>query len=209
MERAAFLARVRDRLGDAPRLDAAVPRGWAVDVGDPVARFETELAAVHGHAHRATPVSSGDVLASIVAGRDGPVLVTRDDAVPSGARAAVARAGGHVLEWPEAGRDGAARAEVGVAGGLVAIAETGSVVVSSAPPGGRAPTLLPPAIVLFVPVERLVPTVADAFAAIGAMDEYPSNLVVVTGPSSSGDIGLQLVRGVHGPGEVHVVLVDG
>jgi L-lactate dehydrogenase complex protein LldG len=32
--------------------------------------------------------------------------------------------------------------------------------------------------------------------------------VLITGPSKSSDIGQELARGVHGPGELHVVLVD-
>ncbi len=39
--------------------------------------------------------------------------------------------------------------------------------------------------------------------------ELPSNLVLITGPSKTGDIELQLTTGVHGPGKVLVLVIRG
>jgi L-lactate utilization protein LutC len=36
----------------------------------------------------------------------------------------------------------------------------------------------------------------------------PRALSLVSGPSSSGDIGMQFATGVHGPIELHVLVVD-
>jgi L-lactate dehydrogenase complex protein LldG len=35
-----------------------------------------------------------------------------------------------------------------------------------------------------------------------------SNLTLISGPSRTGDIELTLTLGVHGPREIHVVLID-
>ena len=74
------------------------------------------------------------------------------------------------------------------------------------PPGGRAPSLVVPVHVVFLPEARVLATTADLFRAIAAMERLPSNLALITGPSKSSDIGMELAVGVHGPGQVHVVL---
>ncbi len=213
MERSAFLDRIRGRLGEAPPAgagaDVSIPDDWAVEVDDLIARFEGELIAVGGEFHRATPEGAGAVLAEILDGRAGSkVLLTVEDGVPTGLSEAIAGAGCEHLPWPQCGRAGAASADVGVTSARWAVAETGTVVVTAEPPGGRAPSLLPGAHVAFVPAQRLVATVADLFRRIGAAGELPSNLVLVTGPSKSADIGMELALGVHGPGETHVVIVE-
>jgi L-lactate utilization protein LutC len=208
-DRAAFLDGIRDRLGEADRRDAPVSGDWAVEIDDPVERFAVELKAVGGSLHRCPPGRRAEVLETILRGRDAPaVLVERAEAVPVDAESAVGSAGGELRRWPEARGAGAATADVGVTGALWAVAETGTVVVGSAPPGGRSPSLLPSVHVVFVGGAQLVPTVRELFVRIAEVGEYPSNLVMITGPSKSADIGNELALGVHGPGELHVVLVE-
>ncbi|MBA3628967.1 MAG: lactate utilization protein [Actinobacteria bacterium] len=209
MEKTQFLERIRERLGDAPRLDAAIPADWAVEIERPDERFGREVAAVDGSFYRAPGPGAAGVLGRILEGRAGQtVLVTGEEGLPSGLEEAVAAARCRLLRWPEAGRDGAAAAHVGVTSALWAVAETGTVVVSSAPPSGRAPSLLPPVHVTFVPADRLLGTTAELFRRMQGLHELPSNVVLVTGPSKSADIGMELALGVHGPGEEHVILVE-
>jgi L-lactate dehydrogenase complex protein LldG len=85
------------------------------------------------------------------------------------------------------------------------LADTGSVVLASSPTEPRARSLLPPVHVSLLREERVLAGLAELFEALGG--ELPSALAIVTGPSRSADIEQQLVVGVHGPGEVHVVLV--
>jgi L-lactate dehydrogenase complex protein LldG len=204
-----FIGRIRAGLEGVDRRDVAIPNDWMPEIDDLEARFELELTAVHGTFHAAARSRAGETLRTILDSYDRPsVVLTREPEVPADAPAAVERAGGELLWWPEAGRDGCERAMVGVTGAQWAVAETGSVLISSAPPGGRAPSLLTRAHVAFVSLARLIPTVADLFVRIAEMGTLPSNLVVVTGPSKSADIENQLVRGVHAPGDMHVVLVD-
>ena len=90
-----------------------------------------------------------------------------------------------------------------VAGG---IAETGSLVCTSA--GGRAVQagLLPAHHVAIVRTEAIFATLDDFFAACVAAPP-PTNVTLVTGPSRTADIELTLAIGVHGPGRLDILVV--
>ena len=93
----------------------------------------------------------------------------------------------------------------GVSSALYGLADTGSVVLAPSADEPRARSLLPEVHVALLHEDRILPGLAELFAALG--DELPSALAIVTGPSRSADIEQKLVVGVHGPGEVHVVLL--
>ena len=92
----------------------------------------------------------------------------------------------------------------GVSHALYGLADTGSVVLAASPDEPRARSLLPAVHVSLLAENRILPGLAELFEALG--DDLPSALAIVTGPSRSADIEQHLVVGVHGPGEVHVVL---
>ena len=87
---------------------------------------------------------------------------------------------------------------------IYGLADTGSVVLAAAPEEPRTRSLLPAVHVSLLREDRILPGLAELFAAVG--DALPSALAIVTGPSRSADIEQMLTVGVHGPGEVHVVL---
>jgi L-lactate dehydrogenase complex protein LldG len=83
------------------------------------------------------------------------------------------------------------------------------VIVACRPEDPRSVGLLPPVHIAVAQRRQLLPDLFDLFAAYsanGTLPSLPSCLSVITGPSKTGDIELRLVTGVHGPGEVHVVL---
>ena len=85
------------------------------------------------------------------------------------------------------------------------LADTGSVVLlSSDEPRSRS--LLPFVHYTYLAESRILPGLAELFAKLGG--ELPSSVAIVTGPSRSADIEQKLAVGVHGPGEVHIVLVS-
>lgn len=92
----------------------------------------------------------------------------------------------------------------GVSTAIYGLAETGSVVLAASRDEPRGRSLLPDVHVTLLREDRILPGLEELFAAVG--DALPSALAIVTGPSRSADIEQKLVVGVHGPGEVHVVL---
>ena len=92
----------------------------------------------------------------------------------------------------------------GVSRAIYGLADTGSVVLAASADEPRANSLLPDVHVTLLAEDRILTGLDELFAAIGA--ELPSALAIVTGPSRSADIEQTLAVGVHGPGEVHVVL---
>jgi len=113
----------------------------------------------------------------------------------------------HVLDHEAAGVLGRAagghsvwEAEVGVTIADMAIAETGSILMSTGPGKPRLTSLTPILHVAIVPRIRIVATMAEAFSRLS-----DRTTVMVTGPSRTADIEGILVRGVHGPGDVVVI----
>lgn len=85
-----------------------------------------------------------------------------------------------------------------------AIAETGTVVFFSGKARPSSWHFLPGREMILVRRSRLVGTLEDMFAKLGAM---PATLNLVTGPSRTGDIEQTMERGAHGPREIHILLL--
>ncbi len=104
-------------------------------------------------------------------------------------------------------RHACATADVGITSADYALADTGSLVSLSCPDEARLVSLLPPVHVAVVPKDRLLTGLDELFAILPDPAAVAASMVIITGPSRTADIEQILVRGVHGPGQVHVVLV--
>jgi L-lactate utilization protein LutC len=67
-------------------------------------------------------------------------------------------------------------------------------------------SLLPPVHIAVVPRERILTGLDELFTLLPDPSGSTSSMVLITGPSRTADIEQILVRGVHGPGEIHVVI---
>jgi len=108
-------------------------------------------------------------------------------------------------------REGRAEATdaVSVQHGYAAIAETGTLMLPSAPQRPTTLNLLADTEIVVLRASRVAGAYEDAWdrlrAELGAM---PRNVMLVTGPSRSADIEQTLELGAHGPRRLHVVLVE-
>jgi len=98
-------------------------------------------------------------------------------------------------------------AELGIVGASAGIAETGTIVRDAGPGRPRSFALLPMTIIVVLDASTLLPDLYDALAR-HRPNQLPSETVLITGPSKSSDIGMKLVTGVHGPGVVHILIVQ-
>lgn len=95
-------------------------------------------------------------------------------------------------------------AAVGLA--LWGVAESGSLVVHSGPHAPILLSFLPLHHIVVLRESALLPHLED-YAVRLAGSAAPRNAVLITGPSGTTDIEGSYVRGAHGPGFLHVVLV--
>jgi L-lactate dehydrogenase complex protein LldG len=103
------------------------------------------------------------------------------------------------------------KVRVGITGAAGAFASTGSLMMVSGAGRPRAASLLPPVHIAVITNNQIVPdfdTWIEQRRAEGiASFNRPANNFLITGSSRTSDIAMEPVMGVHGPGEVHVVIL--
>ncbi len=99
--------------------------------------------------------------------------------------------------------------DAAITGVAAAVAETGTLVCVSAPDSARGASLIPPIHVAVVAPGQLVADLCDLGTLWPTASGLPANINLISGPSKTADIEGVLVTGMHGPGHVHIVVLDG
>ncbi len=117
-----------------------------------------------------------------------------------------------ILRLKRGGTDGSD--EVAVTGAYAAVAETGTLVMASAPGSPTLLNLLPETQIVVLRAGQVVGAYEDAIAQLrdaggGAEDAgfMPRTVCFITGPSRSADIEQTLQLGAHGPRRVHIIVL--
>ena len=116
---------------------------------------------------------------------------------------------GDRLLTPDADRpfEAVADVAVGVVEGVLAVAESGSVLLAHHALPDRAVAMLARTCLHVVEIANVVPSLDDAAAWLDAHASSVSLMTLTTGPSRTADIERSLTIGVQGPSDVRVVLV--
>jgi L-lactate utilization protein LutB len=106
------------------------------------------------------------------------------------------------------------QADIGMSGANVVAADTGTLFIIENEGNVRLSTGAPRVHIALVGMEKLVPTLMDAYKVAEVTWRYanytvPSYVSLVSGPSKTGDIEKVTTYGAHGPKELHVIFLDG
>ena len=105
------------------------------------------------------------------------------------------------------------RAQVGISGANIVASDTGAVFILENEGNARLTTGFPETHIVLVGIEKLVPTVSDAFKVAEVTWRYaqytvPSYMSMIGGPSKTGDIEKVITYGAQGPKNYYVVFLD-
>ena len=206
MSRGAIFGRIRAALGRREgQLPPPLPEIYLRPSHTDIATFFACIERLNGKTYKASsPADACGYVAALVKGKAAVAsnsAVLRDCGITA------------LNEVTPAGNDKAALRElcavsdIGISSADYALSNTGTLVMLSSQEEPRMISLLPPLHIAVVPESRIIGSLDDLLTILPRPAEQTSSMVLITGPSRTGDIEQILVRGVHGPGELHVVVI--
>lgn len=212
-----------NREGASPRAEALLP---PIPASQLIEHFEKELHAVSGKSHRAKSSKELEniLLAILPPPTEGPVVLSRNSVFDRlGVPQFLQKAGFSVFRWP-GGREVSPSEQAvfkrqtfgaiaGITGVDFALAESGTLALSSETEGSQIASLAPPAhIALYTRaqvVESLETVLRGAVRLEGERAEPRGrSFVLITGVSRTSDIEQVSIKGVHGPTHLHAILLE-
>lgn len=199
---------ILERLKAAQR-ETEMPPPWQSrrQFTDLVARFEQSLTAVKGECFHVESLAAAHEQTNQLLRHLEAEKVVLNDERPLANLPHLPHIAYHLVrQEDETLREFCAAADVGLSSADAALAETGTIILTSGPGKSRLATLLPPVHIALVPTAVLT---TDLFTWTRQFKrKLPANLNFISGPSKTGDIEQTLTIGVHGPKRFIVFLYD-
>jgi L-lactate utilization protein LutC len=188
-------------------------------------RFESELQNLGCNTHRASTLPELEETICLILQQihAGSVVLSRNPILNQlQIGKMLGKRGKTVVVWPASTegppvgssfRDECFAAGAGITGVDFALAETGSLVLSSITEGSQLASLAPPVHIALYLRSQIRATLDEVLQSLPVSRDTgkPSparSAVFVTGTSRTADIEQILIRGVHGPRSVHAILVE-
>ena len=209
---------VRSASSELDQLVSEIKKNCELRRGELIEQFESELRRVGGRFHRATTVESAfQYIEQVASVRQAKTIIAWETQVINDIElAGKLDEKGLELLTETADREfipTAAMSDVGVSGVDFALADTGTLVLLARKGQARSISLLPPVHIAVMKPEQVLSGLSDLFPLLRVEAQadgrdLSSAITFITGPSRTADIELTLVVGVHGPQQLHVVLLE-
>lgn len=207
-------ARARSSSGDA-RLAHEIRTRCERERAGLLEQFESELLKIGARVYRAaTTDSAAGYIEKTALERKAKMVVGADNEIVEGIGLRKRLDANSIRYVTEASdeefRPIAIEAGIGVSGVDYALADTGTLVLLAGKGQARSISLLPPVHIAIVKPDQIVSGLDDVFELLRfekGVSDLGSSVTFITGASRTADIELTLVVGVHGPQELHVVMI--
>ena len=169
------------------------------------ARFITEAEKLACVVHQVTNDEEALAILLKIIGEETAVLSWESSQIPlPGFAPTLAQAGITIADVKTA------VAGVGITGVDAALAATGTLLLGSGVGKHRATSLLPPIHIAILNQSQILPDM-EAWVSQQRQNDLKliqeaSNIILISGPSRTADIGMELIMGMHGPRELHIIL---
>lgn len=177
-----------------------------ISEGNRIEIFRNELTSLGGSLDICDEKDVISKIADILSSHQATSLLTwHDSQLPHGILDKLKLRGIEVIYPADANIEDINDVRVGLTGAIAGIAETGSLLITSGEGRPLTASLLPQVHISILREENLYP---DLKSVLNLPNVYQSSTaVLISGPSRTADIEMTLTIGVHGPGEVHVIMV--
>jgi L-lactate dehydrogenase complex protein LldG len=196
---------------------ASRPPTKKTDVADPAAlieMFETKatLAAAVVKRVKGIPGATRQVVSFMKEDGLSSAVISGEEIIgTAGIEAALKKAGMRAMTIPSdaaSHKEACFTADAGITGVMYGIAETGSLAMVFDKQNPRLVSHAPFSHIALLFANDILPDTETLIARLSERHISPSAMALVTGPSMTADIALTVIRGIHGPGKLSIVVID-